>query len=98
MFATTLSKGVSRNELGKLYMCLNWTEEARDKGRNLFFFVTVTNVFAFPLTFRLGGGFKENDNVEYNDYDSDKELYDEVGRVLGCKANRLESNIYRAND
>lgn len=28
----------------------------------------------------LGGGFKENDNVEYKEHDSDSELYDEFGR------------------
>ena len=30
---------------------------------------------------RLGGGFKENDQVEYVRHDSDEEMYDSFGRL-----------------
>jgi hypothetical protein len=34
------------------------------------------------LLHRLGGGFKENGNIEYKQYNSDEELFDEVDRLM----------------
>ena len=41
---------------------------------------TCTCSGSFWCLLRRGGGFKENDNVEYRQYDSDSEMYDEFGR------------------
>eukprot|EP00730_Choanoeca_flexa_P001263 TRINITY_DN10557_c0_g1_i2.p1 TRINITY_DN10557_c0_g1~~TRINITY_DN10557_c0_g1_i2.p1 ORF type:complete len:197 (+),score=48.97 TRINITY_DN10557_c0_g1_i2:629-1219(+) len=47
----------------------------------------------------LGGGFKENDNIEYVRRDSDDEMYDEFGRLKKkYRKRKAQDSATRSND